>query len=76
VAVVRGIVFQSRVANPAQRVIEPELDMHRFGCRQVPAVTIFRDLMRWLVPVGQRAVRTPMRSIGREIEEAWPSKEL
>jgi hypothetical protein len=76
VTVVRGNFFQNRVANPVQRVIEPELDMHRLGPRQLPAVNIFRELMRKLVPVGQRVVRTPMRSIGREIEEAWPSKEF
>jgi hypothetical protein len=73
--VVRGVVFQSRVANPVQRIIEPELDMARAGRRQLTAVNIFRELMRRLMP-GQVPVRMPMRSIAREIEEAWPSKEF
>jgi hypothetical protein len=76
VAVVRGVIFQNRSANPVQRVIEPELDMDRLRRRQRPAVNILRELMRKLVPVGPWAVRSPMRSIAREIEEAWPSSEL
>ena len=75
-AVVRGVVFQNRIANPVQRVIEPELDMDRLRRRQLPAVNIFRELMRKLVPAGQWVMRSPMRSIAREIEEAWPSNEL
>ena len=71
-AVVRGNFFQYRLANSVQRVIEPELDMHRLGPRPLHAVNIFRELMRKLVPVGQQMRSTPMRSIGREIEEAWP----
>jgi len=76
VGVVRGVVFQNRIANPVQRVIEPELDMDRLRRRQLPAVNIFRELMRKLVPAGQWVMRSPMRSIAREIEEAWPSNEL
>jgi len=76
VGVVRDVVFQNRIANPVQRVIEPELDMDRLRRRQLPAVNIFRELMRKLVPAGQWVMRSPMRSIAREIEEAWPSNEL
>jgi hypothetical protein len=76
VAVVRGVVFQNRIANPVQRVIEPELDMDRLRRTRLSAVAILRELMRKLVPAGQWVVRSPMRSIAREIEEAWPSSEL
>jgi hypothetical protein len=76
VAVMRGVVSPTRVANPVPRVIEPELDMDRLGRRALPVVNILRELMRKLVPAGQWAVRSPMRSIAREIEEAWPSNEL
>jgi microcystin degradation protein MlrC len=76
VAVVRDVVFQNRIANPVQRVIEPELDMDRLRRRQLPAVSIFRELMRKLVPTRQWVMRSPMRSIAREIEEAWPSNDL
>ena len=73
--VVQGVV-PTRIANPTQRVIEPELDMDRLRPRELPAVNIFRELMRKLLPAGQWTVRSPMRSIAREIEEAWPSSEL
>jgi len=69
-------MLPARIANPVQRVIEPELDMDRLRRRQSPGVNIFRELMRKLVPVGQWALRSPMRSIAREIEEAWPAREL
>lgn len=75
-AVVRGVVFQNWIANPVPRVIEPELDMDRLRRRQLPAVNTLWELMRKLVPPGQWTVRSPMRSIAREIEEAWPSSEL
>jgi hypothetical protein len=73
--VVRGVVFQNRIVNPVHRVIEPELDMDRFWQRELSAVAILRELMRKLLPVGQWAVHSPMRSIAREIEEAWPSSD-
>lgn len=75
-AVVRGVILPSRIGNPVQRVVEPELDMERLGRRQLAAVNILRELVRKLVPPAQRAMRSPMRSIAREIEEAWPSNEL
>ena len=75
-AVMRSFVFQNRIANPVRHVIEPELDMDRLRRRQRPAVYIFRELMRKLVPAGQWVMRSPMRSIAREIEEVWPSNEL
>ena len=75
-AAARGDMLPARIANPIQRVVEPELDMDRLRRRQLPAVNIFRELMRKLVPVGQWALRSPMRSIAREIEDAWPSSEL
>jgi hypothetical protein len=71
--VVRGVMFQNRIANPVQRVIEPELDMDRFRQKKLPAVAILRELMRKLLPAGQWVMHSPMRSIAREIEEVWPS---
>jgi hypothetical protein len=32
------------------------------------------ELMRWLVPNG-RPTGSPMRSVAREIEELWPSRD-
>jgi hypothetical protein len=76
VAVVRGIFSANRIVGTVQRVVEPELDMERRGRKQLGAVDTVRELVRKLVPAGQRAVRSPMRSIARELEEAWPSREL
>jgi hypothetical protein len=76
VAGVRGVIPSSRTANAVGRIVEPELDMQRLGRKQQVALNVLRELLRRLVPAGERAVRSPMRSIAREIEEAWPSDEL
>jgi hypothetical protein len=75
VAVPKGVGWGSRIADP-QRVKEPELDMDRFQRRHLSTISILLELMRKLIPTGQWAVRSPMRSIAREIEEAWPTTEL
>ena len=78
-AVVRGFILPVRpvqVERPIHRIVEPELDMHRLRPQQPAAISLFRELMRKLMPAGQWAVRSPMRSIAREIEEIWPSGEL
>jgi hypothetical protein len=58
----------------SSRVIEPELDMNR-GSTRVPA-GFFRllDRLRSLVPAA-RMTGPPMRSVGRELEELWPSRD-
>ena len=59
----------------AGRVVEPEMDMKRCG-PQEPAVTSrIADIVRWLTPAGARPTGSPMRSVAREIEELWPSRE-
>jgi hypothetical protein len=75
VAVVKGIILPTRIVNPVPRVVEPELDMDRFRRKGLSTVSVFRGLMRKLVPTAQWKVRSPMRSIAREIEEVWPSVE-
>ena len=72
-AVVRGFVFADRVPDRHPRVVEPELDMNRERAQKSPTVSALRELLRWLMPGADKAVRPPMRSIAREIEEAWPS---
>ena len=73
-AVVRGIILPARIANRVQLIVEPELDMNRLQ-RRLSAVGVFRELMRKLLPSGQDAARTPMRSVARELEEVWPSRD-
>jgi len=75
VAVVRLFTPPARMPSGSGRVSEPELDMNRLGPQQSPAASILRELMRKLLPGGNSVVRSPMRSIAREIEEAWPSGE-
>lgn len=59
-------------SNQPSRVIEPELDMNRRSLRVPAGVFWLRGLIRVLVPAG-RLTGPPMRSVGRELEEAWPS---
>jgi hypothetical protein len=72
VAMVRLFTPPVRIPSGAGRISEPELDMNRLGPRQSPAASILRELMRKLLPGSNSVVRSPMRSIAREIEEAWP----
>jgi hypothetical protein len=57
-----------------KQVVEHDMDMKR-ARSQEPAVTSrLSELMRWLVPNG-RPTGSPMRSVAREIEELWPSRD-
>jgi hypothetical protein len=53
-------------------VVDPELDMRR-STETAPAGTLarLRENLRKLVGDGRR-MRSPMRSIARELEESWP----
>jgi hypothetical protein len=75
VGVVREVVLSGeRLRDNAARVVEPELDMNRFQPQQSTAVSRLKGLVRWLTPGGQSSlVGAPMRSVDRELEEAWPS---
>ncbi len=56
------------------QVIEPELDMNRPKlCPSVFQVNLSK-LVRWLTPES-RAIGAPMRSIARELEEAFPTSD-
>jgi len=56
------------------RIVEPELDMNRE--RRQPPVLISRisAIVRWLLPES-RKVGPPMRSVARELEESFPSRD-
>lgn len=73
-AVGQGIIFPGGLTDQPKRVVEPELDMSRLRPQQSAAVSRFRGLIRWLTP-GMGVTAAPMRSIAREIEEAFPSGE-
>ncbi|MFZ1121150.1 MAG: hypothetical protein WB999_05745 [Candidatus Binataceae bacterium] len=58
----------------AEQVVEHDMDMNRAGPQESVVTSRFFGLMRWLVPNG-RPTGSPMRSVAREIEELWPSRD-
>lgn len=53
------------------RIVEHELDMIRSEERPAVVVGRLSRIMNWLMPDG-RSVGPPMRSVARELEEAFP----
>ena len=58
----------------AEQVVEHDMDMKRAKPQESAVGSRFFELMRWLVPNG-RPTGSPMRSVAREIEELWPSRD-
>ncbi len=58
----------------AARVVEPELDMHRPVQRQFAIALGVLRLIKWLMPQSN-VTGAPMRSVARELEEAFPSSD-
>lgn len=56
------------------QVVEHDMDMKRAGPQESAVTSRLFDLVRWLVPHG-RSSGSPMRSVAREIEELWPSRD-
>jgi len=54
------------------RIVEHDLDMVRSAERPIPVSGRLARILNWLMP-AERTVGPPMRSVGRELEEAWPS---
>lgn len=73
-AVVRDFALPSREVEQLDRVVEPELDMKR-GRPRPSTLGRILEMLRWLTPEGREAVGPPRRSVGRELEEAWPAIE-
>jgi hypothetical protein len=73
----RRLNLSARMSNSAgvARVVEPEMDMRRCGPQQSAVTSRMVDLVRWLTPAGARPTGSPMRSVAREIEELWPSRD-
>lgn len=74
-AVVRSFVFPERVSERLGQVVEPELDMRRATAQPSPTAGLLREVLRWLLPGSHPIARPPMRSIARELEEVWPSRD-
>jgi hypothetical protein len=60
--------------NGATRVVEPELDMRRPAPNPSPITQTLARVIRWMTP-ERSAMRAPMRSVARELEEAFPSRD-
>jgi len=58
----------------AEQVVEHDMDMKRARPQESAVSSRLLELMRWLVPNG-RPTGSPMRSVAREIEELWPSRD-
>jgi len=56
-------------------VVEPELDMNRQHRREPTLLLRFWRLIHWLTP-DSGMVGPPMRSIARELEERFPSRDI
>jgi hypothetical protein len=56
------------------QVIAHDMDMRRARRQESAIGSRLLELMRWLVPNG-RPTGSPMRSVAREIEELWPSRD-
>ncbi len=58
----------------AGQVVEHDMDMKRARLQQSAVSSRLGELMRWLMP-HRRPTGSPMRSVAREIEELWPSRD-
>ena len=56
------------------KIVEHELDMVRSEERSVVAVSTITRIINWLMPAG-RVIGPPMRSVARELEEAYPVRD-
>jgi hypothetical protein len=58
----------------AEQVVEHDMDMKRARPQQSVVSSRLGELMRWLLP-HRHPTGSPMRSVAREIEELWPSRD-
>ena len=57
------------------RIVEHDLDMVRSAERPVAVTGRLSRILNWLMP-AERTVGPPMRSVARELEEAFPARDL
>jgi hypothetical protein len=58
--------------NQGARAVDAEIDMRRPAPRRSTIVHNFSRLLKWMLPQGN-SIGPPMRSVGRELEEIFPS---
>jgi hypothetical protein len=73
--VVRRTISQTPRVTRIVTVGDPELDMRRGSAVPAGRFERLREMLGKLTTKGRRTV-SPMRSIGRELEESWPGGEF
>ena len=58
--------------NRMARAVDAEIDMRRPAPRRSTIAHNLSRLLRWMMPEGN-SIGPPMRSVGRELEEIFPS---
>ena len=56
------------------KIVEHDLDMVRRAERPLPVSGRLSRILNWLMP-ADRTVGPPMRSVARELEEAFPARD-
>ena len=59
----------------SSRIVEHDLDMVRSAEPRVAVSGRLSRILNWLMP-ADRTVGPPMRSVARELEEAFPARDL
>jgi hypothetical protein len=71
-------IFFAGIARSSERgtgIVEHDLDMVRRSERPPPVTGRLSRILNWLMP-SERTVGPPMRSVARELEEAYPARDL
>jgi hypothetical protein len=73
----RRVIFAgSRLAKRHNsQIVEHELDMVRSAERPAAGVPTLTRIRNWLMPAG-RLTAPPMRSVARQLEEAYPTRDI
>ena len=72
----RRIFFagNAEASRHGSRIVEHDLDMVRRAERPIPVSGRLSRILNWLMP-ADRTVGPPMRSVARELEEAFPARD-
>ena len=72
----RRIFFagNAEASRHGSRIVEHDLDMVRSAERRMPVSGRLSRILNWLMP-ADRTVGPPMRSVARELEEAFPARD-
>jgi len=69
-----GVSASTSAPAEERQVVEHDIDMMRARPQELTFSSRVVQLIRWLAPASRPTV-SPMRSVAREIEEQWPSRD-